>query len=231
MPISGPQIGSVGSNLGYTVTAGTIPVGRVHPRIGRSRSRCRWLSYSILLLWILFLPGTALTKDAVVGKEYRVKAAFLYNFIRFVDWPEDKMPKGSDPMVVGVIGKDPFGKELEIIARKPVKGKKLVVRNFSSLSQVRDEDIPALIEQMQQSHLVFVSASEKEHWSLILPDLAASAALTVSEVDGFLKAGGMIRFVREGTKGRFVIHLKNTRQARLDIRAKLLRLAKNVIEK
>ena len=192
--------------------------------IGLGKARLR----AICLLLILAFNGVALANDSLVGQEYSVKVAFLYNFIRFTDWPKDKLAQDAQPFIIGIVGKDPFGKTADVIARKSVKGKPIVVRRFTSLAEVPEDGFDRAFTEIKQCHLVFVASTEREYWPRLLPTLREASIMTVSEVKGFLEAGGMINFVTEGTKGRFEIHLKNTRQARLDIRAKLLRLAKEV---
>ena len=148
--------------------------------------------------------------------EYRVKAAFLYNFVRFVEWPDGQ--GGSDgPFVIGILGQDPFGPALDGAVRgKSVAGRPLVVRRLGSASEARG------------CHLLFMSAKLRRDLPRVLDELDAEGVLTVSELDTFLERGGMINFVIEGDRVAIDINLDAAREAGLDISSQLLRVARNV---
>lgn len=149
--------------------------------------------------------------------EYQVKAAYLFNFLKFVEWPEGAFGDPLAPIVIGVVGDDPFGNALpQVVAGKTVQGRDLVVHAFHSGENVRS------------AHILFISASEKKRAPMILSGLRGSPVLTVADLDGFLDEGGMIQFVNENDRVRFAINLTATSQARLKMSAKLLSLAKIV---
>lgn len=146
--------------------------------------------------------------------EYQVKAAFLFNFTKFVEWPPESFAKPDAPLVIGIFGDNPFGKDLEnIISNKTINNRALETREFHSPTECTN------------CQMLFVSASEKKRFKEIIEKLHNMSVLTVSEADGFTEAGGMINFVREGTKFRFQINNDAAKQAKLKISSRMLGLA------
>jgi hypothetical protein len=171
--------------------------------------------------------------DSASTREYQVKAAFLYNFIMFVDWPAEKMPAAGEPIIIGIIGKDPFENAFEPIKDKQVNGRKVVVIRFKGLNEIKKSDKAGLdkeIEAIRKCHLLFICSSEKDDSKEITDMVKGCNVLTVSDIPGFLESGGgIINFVLEEEKVRFEINESNANQAKLQIRSQLLRLAKRVI--
>ena len=165
--------------------------------------------------------------DSAQNREYQVKAAFLYNFVKFVDWPKEKVADGNEPIIIGVIGKDPFGKAFDPIKNKQVKGKKVVINRFKGLEELRKSG--EQIKAIRKCYLLFICSSEKEKLREIINLVKDDSVLTVGEVKGFLESGGIINFLIEDKKVRFEINNAAAKQAKLKIRSKLLRLAKRVI--
>jgi len=156
----------------------------------------------------LLLAGGLSAQTA--GLEYQVKAAMLYNFAKFVEWPEDD----RGPLVVGVLGKDPFGGVLEETLRdKTVHGRPIVVRKYHTLGE------------LGASHILFIARSEKKFVPEILEPLHKLGVLTVADIDQFAQSGGAIGFTIDGGRIRFEINLEAARRAGLEISSKLLRLA------
>ena len=143
--------------------------------------------------------------------EYRIKAAFLYNFTSFVTWPEDKA--GEAGFTLCVLGDDPFGNLLDKLAGKSVNGRQLVVRRLGSL---------ALLDQCQ---LVFISEAASDQTGDALALLHELPVLTVSDTRGFTELGGIIEFRIIANKVRFDINLNAAESAGLSISSKLLSLA------
>ncbi len=175
--------------------------------------------------------------EAEENKEYQIKAAFLYNFVKFVEWPKEKISKdANEPIVIGIIGKDPFGDAIDIITGERVKDKKLVVKWFKSFEDSKKSDeknkpgVHMEIEAIRKCHLLFFCSSEKTSIEEMMKSLKGSHALTVGEMNGFLESGGVINFIIENKKVRFEINTSAAKRARLEIRSQLLRLAKRVIE-
>ncbi|MBN1916810.1 MAG: YfiR family protein [Verrucomicrobia bacterium] len=172
---------------------------------------------AVVLLWLCATIPVLASEGESAAREYEVKAAFLYNFATFVDWPEDAVPDAGDTFIIGVLGKDPFGPELDsIAASRTVRGKRIVVRRFATL----DGYTPC--------HILFVAASEREHLPVVLKRLAGAAVLIVGDTGGFAEAGGMVNLVLEERKVRFEINQAAAERAGLRISSKLLRLARLV---
>ena len=146
--------------------------------------------------------------------EYQVKAVFLYNFAKFVEWPDD-MP--ADALYIGIIGEDPFGPVLDkVVNGKTVGGRRLIVKRLKNPQQARE------------CHIVFVGTSEKKRMRPILDTLHGAGVLTVSEMPGFSESGGVINFEIAGNKVHFDINVEAAERARLRVSSKLLSLAKIV---
>jgi len=148
--------------------------------------------------------------------EYRVKAAFVYNFAKFIDWPAEAFPNGRAPLALCILGKDPFGVALETIKGKTVKDRKLVIQHL------------ARIEDLERCHILFISASEEKHLERILKTLKGSNVLTIGEVRQFAELGGMIHLTMKENKVRFEINVDAAERAGLKISSKLLKLAEVV---
>lgn len=149
--------------------------------------------------------------------EYQVKAAYLFNFLKFVEWPDDPAADSRAPWVIGVVGENPFGDELtRAVSGKVVQGHELQVRKFDAGYDTRG------------CHILFVSASEKKRLSSILAALKGASVLTVADMDSFTQTGGMIQFVIEDGRVRFAIDVGATSHARLKVSSKLLSLARSV---
>ena len=121
----------------------------------------------ILAVLILTLPLALVTAKSSTESskydQYQVKAVFLYNFIKFTDWPEEKITQNSDSVKIGVIGKSPFGDHLELIAGKQAKGKKIAIKLFKSLKKWDKSETKDNFNALKRCHLLFICSSEKEN--------------------------------------------------------------------
>lgn len=199
----------------------------------------RKIRYIIVLLTMALLGRTLVPQawaGAAPSREYQIKAAFLYNFIKFVDWPNDKMAEPNKPIVLGIIGKDPFENAFEPVIDKKVKGRKLVVERFKSIVELKrlgrsgKEELDRRIETLKKCHLLFVCSSEKECFKDIINALKKQPILTVGDSKEFFKSDGIINFVMEKKKVRFEINTACSKKSKLKIRSQLLRLAKKVVK-
>ncbi len=95
---------------------------------------------NILILLVLSLHSLPALADSAPSREYQIKAAFLYNFVRFVDWPEDKLGDVNEPIRIGIIGKNPFGNAFESIKDKKLKGRKVIIEIFKGLAQLKKSE-------------------------------------------------------------------------------------------
>ena len=168
---------------------------------------------AIFVALLSVLSPVVLSGGSEGPSEYQVKAAFLLNFARFVEWPASGA-QASEPFVVVVFGKDPFGPVLDqAMAGKTVNGRPLQVRRVTD---------PAALRTCQ---MAFIAASESRRSGEILAALSGSAVLTVSESGGFARRGGMINFVVDENHVRFEINPGSATRAGLKVSSKLLQLA------
>jgi len=188
---------------------------------------------ALVLFMAVIVPKTR--ADSAASREYQIKAAFLHKFIKFVDWPKEKMYDVNKPIVVGILGKDPFGDAIEIIMGEQVKDKKLVVRWFESFEDSKNsngKDKPSVhkkIKAIRKCHLLFFCYSEKKYREEIMKSLKGSHVLTVGDMNGFLESGGVINLIIEDKKVRFEINISAAKRAGLKIRSQLLKLARRVV--
>ena len=176
----------------------------------------------LMVIWAIVLLGAnalAPTPGLCVAgtsanSEYQVKAAFLFNFARFVEWPARKFPQQDSPLIVGLVGADPFqGMLEEAIQDRRVNERRLVVRHITSNAELR------------KCHLLFVSRSERDRLGPILSEVRGENVLTVGETDKFVTRGGIINFVMIDNNVRFQINERAAKHAGLKISSKLLQLA------
>ena len=181
-------------------------------------SRARYGAIVIVFVaGIMGAPSRSYARDKTPS-EHQLKAAFLLNFTKFIEWPPSPQQDPDLPMIIGIIGTDPFGAILDdLIAGQQVHGRMLEIRRLS-----RKDSIPSC-------QILFISASEKRRMRDILDRVEPMGVLTVSEVKGFPEMGGMINFTVEKSRIRFQINQDAAERASLKISSKLLRLASSVI--
>jgi hypothetical protein len=167
---------------------------------------------SMSLAWLLAVGSGSAQEPPPT--EYQLKAAFLLNFAKFVEWPQATFPETNSPMFLGVLGKNPFGDTLERTVRgKTVNNRQVVIMECRSPAEATN------------CHMLFICTSEKEHLREVIKGLSGTPVLTVGEMDGFIEAHGMIKFIWEGKKIRFQINEVEANNAHLKISSKLLSLA------
>jgi hypothetical protein len=148
-----------------------------------------------------------------LSREYEVKAAFLLRFTQFVDWPAHVLPHDRSPLIIGVLGENPFGNHLsEIVSGETTKGHPVIVRHYND------------VEDIETCHVLYINLPADKIETAIR-QLKGHSVLTVSDNKGFLKAGGMIRLLSENNKIRFRVNLYATQIEHLVLSSKLLRLA------
>jgi len=152
-----------------------------------------------------------------VMDEYRLKAAFVASFAEFVEWPPDALKSPADPILICVLGENPFGAALsQAVDRKTVQDRKLLAREISA------------VQQASGCQILFVSSSERKHFRSILKDPQLSGVLTVGDTGNFTAEGGMINLQVEGDRIRIFINQSAAAQGRLRISSRLLSLARIV---
>ncbi len=151
--------------------------------------------------------------------EQQVKAAFLFNFIKFVEWPASAFADRNSPLVIGIIGDDPVGRELaQSFQNKSINGRDLVLRQLAWPGEIRGV------------HILLLCASEAKSASAVLAGIKGIPVLTIGETDRFGRQGGIINFYIEENKVRFEINIDAAEKARLKISSQLLSLAKIIRE-
>ncbi len=171
------------------------------------------LLFSICFLMFCSLPSRV---HAEV-QEYRVKAAFLYNFANFVEWPSGSFQSDTAPIVIGVFGQDELFEVLTSANLKPIRGREVVARLCEDL------------KDLAKCHMVFIDRSQTDNFQKILAEIGTRSILTVSDMEGFTEKGGIISFVDKDFQVRFGINLKAARKCNLTVSSKLLNLAVTVI--
>jgi hypothetical protein len=180
--------------------------------IGKTFGRTAAWTALVLMSW-LFFGGSLWAQTA---NEYEVKAAFLYKFASFVEWPSES---GNEPLCIAVVGQDPFGAALDqVVKGKSINGRAFLIKRFK----------PG--QDAAGCHIVFISASERSRVPSVLDRLHGVSALTVSDIPGFCQAGGMINFELVDQKVRFEINPQAAERAGLKLSSKLLSVAKIVRE-
>lgn len=172
------------------------------------------LKTAVLVAVLALARGAAGQDTPEALPEYVLKAGFLFNFAKYVDWPADAFDGPEAPIVVGIVGKDPFGADLE----KSLAGKTVRNRGFRIVRFAEPADIA-------RCHMLFVPKSEKGRTEPILARAAQWPALTVGEDPGFAKAGGAAGILIENEKPRLEVNRDAAEKAGLTISAKLLKAA------
>jgi len=167
------------------------------------------------VVWgLLCLGGLDASAQTSASREYQVKAVFLFNFAQFVEWPATAFASPSSPIVIGVLGDDPFGAYLD----ETVRGEKVNNRPVEVQRYGR-------VEEVKTCHILFISRSEARHLEQILVSLKDRSLLVVGDGDDFARRGGMIRLATIQNKVRLIINVDAAQVANLTISSKLLRSA------
>jgi hypothetical protein len=167
-----------------------------------------------------FILALACAAQGANISEYAVKASYLSNFANFVKWPKKAFADNSSPIVLGILGADPFGSTLDNAVKDiNVAGRPLTVKRFSSFEKEQLEDLKGC-------HILFIADSEQDNVRDILSSLKGTYSLTVSEINQFPSMGGMIKFNQEGDIIGLVINKKITMRAGLRLSSSLLKVSK-----
>ncbi len=176
--------------------------------LGRLKTTGATAGLSIALLMI----STAALQPG--SREYQVKAVFLFNFTQFVEWPEKAFESANAPLVIGVMGEDPFGSYLdETVRGEVIHGHPLTVERYNSVSEI------------DKCHILFIATSDRQSVERALEGVAQRPVLTVGDSEDFARMGGVIGFFQERGRIRFSVNVGAASDAGLTISSKLLRLA------
>jgi len=152
------------------------------------------------------------------NEEYQVKAAFIYNFTNYIEWPARAFPAVSTPFTICVMGKNPFGNSFDSLAGETVRGRRVMVRHIYRIEEAAD------------CHLLFISDSERRNVPQILRFLRGRPVLTIGDYRGFCQDGGMINLLMVKRRVRFDIQPAAARKVGIHIGAQLMALAREVME-
>ncbi|MBI4659408.1 MAG: YfiR family protein [Verrucomicrobia bacterium] len=158
--------------------------------------------------------GQSRAAEQAQPTEYQIKAAFLFNFAKFVEWPATAFPTETSPFCIGILGDDPFRKDLELtISGKKIGNRSLVIKRFPNARKI------------EFCHILFISPSENRELRQILDSLKGLATLTVGDkIEQFCEQGGMIDLIMAGNKVRFRINQHIAEKAGLKVSSRLLKL-------
>jgi hypothetical protein len=170
-----------------------------------------------MLLLIFFVTASGAAAQTNPPSEYQVKAAFLFNFAKFVDWPPSSFASPQSPFAICILGADPFGKTIDdALEGKAIGDHPVIVQRAKDAAEVR------------RCQMVFISSSEKQHLAEIIARLQGANVLIVGETERFANSGGTIELMLEQNHIRFAINTDAAETAGLRISSKLLALAKVV---
>ncbi len=234
--------------------------GIVVGRMGANKRRFAVGLVSAILL--LYCSISVIASDNAVPKNqtktpeemaYETKAMYLFNFMRFIDWPEERLitdrqyekentppaeKEERPPIIIGIWGHDPFGQAFEPVLDKKINNRAILLVQFESFHAYRNtakSESDALTAYTQkyatllnQCDVLFVCTSETDCLEQLLPLTAHGTAVTISDIPDFVLHGGMIGFVTESNKIRFEINLDNAKKQNIKIRSQLLELARKV---
>jgi len=186
------------------------------PGIGARLIQRAALQAILAAFWVFALtPGTP--AQAPSSGEYRIKAEYLANFAKFVEWPDGAFASEDRPFVIGVVGTYLFGTSLsEAVSGKTVRGRKIKIRILTAKDNIGG------------CQILFIGVSDRKPLTQILASLQVAIVLTVGETDGFLQAGGAINFLVEQERVRFEVNLGGAARARLKMSSQLLGMARTV---
>lgn len=154
--------------------------------------------------------------QAQITPAYQVKAAFIYNFTQFVEWPPNAYSGRTAPFVIGILGENPFGPYLEELVKDERAGARQIV-----IKKYRD------VDDVKSCHILYINVPNAAE---VVRTLRNRSILTVSDADDFAKDGGMVRFFTQNNKIRLQVNPAAARAANLEISSKLLRVA-DIVER
>ena len=187
-------------------------------RQGSVRHPASRFAVAALIALVSVAGARWVSAQANPSSEYQVKAAFLFHFAQFVDWPPEAFKDAASPLTYCTVGGDPFHGALDAsLNGKVIEGRPVRVMHFREAQEI------------QGCQVLFIGTAEKKFISGALANLKGAPILTVGESENFAQEGGMIGFFLEDNKVRFEINLTAAEHAKLKVSARLLSLAKTVL--
>ncbi len=180
----------------------------------RKSGTIRVLIISLALLAVLVQPNAqAYARDSL---EYRVKAAFIYNFTKFVKWPDSAFSDATSPIRICILGDSPFGASLDAVAGKKAGGRRLVIYGARSVNDIED------------CHVLFISSGSERDFFSSIERIEGRKILTIGDRQGIAKKGAVISFIMVSNRVQFEINTKSAERANLKISSQLLKIARIV---
>ncbi len=183
-----------------------------------AKFNCITLSLLLVLLTHLYTPVVV---HSEINPIYKIHAAFIFRFLLFTEWPEEAYTGADQTIVIGILGHNPFGDFFKHVEGTPVNGRTLEIRQLPTDSR---------LTEFQQCQLLFISSSLKDKVPEIIGLLKDIPVLTISDIDGFAEAGGIICLFQEGPGVKFTINRAAAKKAGIIFRSQLLRVAPRIIE-
>jgi len=178
------------------------------------------LIVAVLLCLSVAGGANAQSSASAASAEYLIKAGFIYNFAQLVQWPSAAFSQADSPIVIGILGTDPFGTSIDrVVENKKLDGRNLIVKRLRWSKDLKD---------LTECNILFISSSEKEHIADVINMVKWLPILTIGETPGFAARGGIINLTLEDNKVRFEVNIGAAKQANLNISSRLLALAKIV---
>lgn len=163
----------------------------------------------------LFFAVQLLHAQIKPAPEYQVKAVFLFNFTRFIDWPSTAFSSANAPFVIGIMGTDPFGDYIEeIVKGENIQGHPIIIQRYPTAKNILN------------CHILFINTHESIQIKETLSSVGRKSILTVSDANNFAKLGGVVRFYKEDNKIKLEINITSSKAAQLEISSKLLSVAR-----
>ncbi|MGF7079352.1 YfiR family protein [Mucilaginibacter sp. UYCu711] len=170
---------------------------------------------AVMLAFALFFTIQQTRAQNKPALEYQVKAAFLYNFTRFISWPASAFNSPKAPFIIGIVGNDPFGSYLEdIIDQEKVDDHPIIVQRYHDIRDINN------------CQILYISAGDNNKIKEIIAGVAHKNVLTVSDADKFVNWGGIINFFKDDNKLRVQINTAAAKAAGVEISSKLLKISK-----
>jgi hypothetical protein len=170
---------------------------------------------AILMMVAMGQASLAWSQADEDSSEYLIKAGYIYNFAKLVEWPSSAFAQPDSPIVIGLVGTDPFGPILDkVLEGKKVNGHPFLIKRLKLTSELKD------------CHILFIGSSVGSRLGETLRLTKGTPVLTISELPGFADHGGIIHLTLEQNKVRFEVNVDAAKQADLNISSRLLVLAK-----
>lgn len=173
-----------------------------------------------IIIASLSLSWSAYAQKPTESSEYVIKAGFIYNFAKYVEWPAAAYPNADSPIVIGVLGDDSFASELgDVVDGKKINGRRLVLKKLKWTKDTKE---------LKDCNMLYIAASEAAHGDEVIQLLKGSPILTIADFRDFARHGGMINFILEDNKVRFELNVEAAKQSNFNISSLLLGSSKIV---